>query len=395
MKSWVKIFLGGFILLSLISLMGYYDYIKSQVYLNEPFWSLNGFTNGGLIRGKFYGDKLVVVETNLSIFSNEGSIIMMFSEKGELLRRFKTEFKVYSFTIANNILFVSELKILNVEGSTIRTQSFVSAYSLDGKLLWRQNASALILAYSNGRIFGIDKGKIFALDTNGNLLWRKAVEGNPYRILSCENLIIVSTENMRKRKYEVLAFSSSGDFLWKLENDVSALDTNCHHILMRGNNWYGLFDMNGNELWMKEISPKNQVIFKKDEISFYNFYAHIDSNGNVYLSEADSFTILDNDGNIIAHYNMPIGYFQISPDGKFIFDGYRVFVNPLYDKDHDKIPDDEDVIPINNELLYQLSVAFGISFVFASLHGWREKGKGRRAHEEYLKLKKKLERRLL
>ena len=389
MKRWVKIFLGSFILLSLIPLMGYYDYTKSQTY--EPIWSLSRFTNDGMIRGKFYDDKLVVAETNLSIFSNEGSIVMMFSEKGELLSRFKTEFKGYSFTVANNTLFVSESKILNIKGSTIHTQSFISAYSLDGKLLWRQNISAFALTYSNGRIFGIDKGKIFVLDTNGNLLWKRRVEGNPYRILSCENLIIVSTENMRR--YGVVAFSPSGNFLWKLENDVSALDTNCHHILMRGSNWYGLFDMSGNELWTKEVSPKNQVIFKKDGINFYNFYAHIDKNGNVYLSEADSFTILDTNGKVIAHYNRPIGYFQISPDGKLIFDGYHVFVNPLYDKDHDKIPDDEDILPVNNELLYQLSLAFGISFIFASLYEWRRKKEGRKAHEKYLRLKRELDKR--
>ena len=392
MKSWVKIFLGSFILLSLISLIGYYDYIKSGAYLNEPLWNLNGFTNGGMIRGKFYGDKLVVVETNLSIFSNERSIVMVFSEKGKFLRRFKTEFKGYSFTVANNTLFVSESKILSIEGSTIRTQSFVSAYSFDGKPLWRRNISAFILAYSNGRIFGIDKGNIFALDTNGNLLWKKTIEGNPYAILSCEKLIIVSTENMRR--YEVLAFSPSGNLLWKLENDVSALDTNCRYILMQGSNWYGLFDMNGNGLWMKEVSPKNRIIFKKDNVAFYNFYAHIDRNRNVYLSEADSFTIFDTNGKVIAHYNMPIGYFQISPDGKLIFDEYHVFVNPLYDRDHDKIPDDEDAIPINNELLHQLSVAFGISFVFASLCEWRKKKEGKKAHEEYLRLKRELERHL-
>ncbi|WP_324735767.1 hypothetical protein VFC49_00800 [Thermococcus sp. SY098] len=376
MRRWMKIFLGGFILLSLIPLMGYYGYIKSQAYLNEPLWSLNGFTNGGMIRGKFYGDRLVVVETNLSIFSNEGSTVMIFSERGELLKRFKTEFKVYSFAVANNTLFVSESKILSIEGSTIRTQSFVSAYSLHGKLLWRRNISAFALTYSNGRIFGIDKENIFALDTNGNLLWKKTIKGNPYRILSCEKLIIVSSENMRR--YEVLVFSSSGDFLWKLENDVSALDTNCRYILMRGSNWYGLFDMNGNRVWTKEVSPKNQVIFKKDNVAFYNFYAHIDRNGNVYLSEADSFTILDTNGKVIVRYNIPIGYFQISPNGKLIFDEYHVFVNPLYDRDHDKIPDDEDVLPINSELLYQLSAAFGVSFVFASIYEWQKKKEGRK-----------------
>ncbi|ADT83509.1 hypothetical protein TERMP_00532 [Thermococcus barophilus MP] len=392
MKSWVKSFLGSFILLSVISLVGYYDYIKSQAYLNDPLWSLDKFTTGGFIRGNFYGDKLVVVETNLSRFSNEGSVVMLFSKRGELLGKFKTEFKVYSFVVANDTLFVSESKILDIKGSTVYTQNFVSAYSLDGKLLWRRNISAFALAYSNGRIFGIDKGNIFALDNSGNLLWKKTIEGNPYRMLSCEKLIIVSTENMKR--YEVPAFSPSGNFLWKLENDVSALDTNCHYILMRGSNWYGLFDMNGNELWIKEVSPKNQVIFKKDGISFYNFYAHIDRNGNVYLSEADSFTILDTNGKVIAYYNMPIGYFQISPDGRLIFDEYHVFVNPLYDRDHDKIPDDEDVFPLNNELLHQLFSAFGISFIFASLYEWRKKKEGRKAHEEYLRLKRELERRI-
>ncbi|ALM74629.1 outer membrane protein assembly factor BamB family protein [Thermococcus barophilus] len=391
MKSWGKSFLGSFILLSIISLVGYYDYIKSQAYLNDPLWSLDKFTTGGLVRGNFYGDKLVVVETNLSRFSNEGSVVMLFSKQGELLGKFKTEFKVYSFAVANDTLFVSESKILDIKGSTVYTQNFVSAYSLDGKLLWQRNISALALAYSNGRIFGIDKGNIFALDNSGNLLWRKAIEGNPYAILSCEGLIIVSTENMKR--YEVLAFSPSGNFLWKLENDVSALDTNCHYILMRGSNWYGLFDMSGNELWMKEVSSKNQVIFKKDGISFYNFYAHIDRNGNVYLSEADSFTILDANGKVIAHYNKTMGYFQISPDGRLIFDEYHVFVNPLYDRDHDKIPDDEDAFPLNNELLHQLFSAFGISFAFASICEWRKKKEGRNAHEEYLRLKRELERR--
>ncbi|AHF80374.1 outer membrane protein assembly factor BamB family protein [Thermococcus paralvinellae] len=393
MKSWTKKFLGVFLLLSIQPLLGYYDYIKSETFIKEPIWSLDKFTTGGFIRGKFYDDKLVVAETNLSIFSNEGSIIMIFSERGELLKRFKTKFKVYSFAVADNTLFVSESKILNIKGSTIHTQNFISAYSLDGKLLWRQNISAFALTYSNGRIFGIDKEKIFVLDTNGNLLWKKTIKGNPYRILSCENLVIVSTENMRR--YEVLAFSSSGDFLWKLENDVSALDTNCHRLLIRGSNWYGLFDMSGNELWMREISSRNQVIFKRDSIAFYNFHAHLSRAGNVYLSEVNSFTILNNDGKVIAHYNKTMGDFQISPDEKFIFDGYQVFVNPLYDKDHDKIPDDEDILPINNELLHQLFAAFGISFIFASLYEWQKKRKSRRAHEKYLRLKSELERHLL